>query len=231
VRGSRQRRVISLSRTSRKKSSPRRFQCAKRKSRGLRDTERGLWSVDALFAIGSGRSGLCVRGASLAETRASRSGTGLFESVRRRAPAASESGNVVRARFRRDRAGDPTPPFSMSIPAETTRKKPQVRARRAPGTARRDRRAGRTRPRAGERDAPLVSRSIRGVPRCSSRSDRAWSARSGHDPMRDIGKCSRVARIFNGGTARDAPWRRRSGARRARGRGGRGDRRRRWQTS
>ena len=135
------------------------------------------------------------------------------------------------ARAKTRSRGRSNPPFSMSIPAETTRKKPQVRARRAPGTARRDRRARRTRPRAGERDAPLVSRSIRRVPRCSSRSDRAWSARSGHDPMRDIGKCSRVAGIFMGGTARDAPWRRRSGARRARGRGGRGDRRRRWQTS
>jgi hypothetical protein len=67
-------------------------------------------SVDALFAIGSEPIGTRVRGASIAETRASRSATERPESETGRVRVPFESGNVVRARDERSR-GRSNPPF------------------------------------------------------------------------------------------------------------------------
>ena len=131
------------------------------------------------------------------------------------------------ARATSGRAGDPTPRFRCRYREKNPKFAREALRERRTATAARGECA-----RVPENTTPLSRpRSIDRVPRCSSRSDSAWSARSGHGPRVTSAECSRVAGIFNGGIARDAPWRRRSGARRARGRGGRGDRRRRWQTS
>ena len=133
------------------------------------------------------------------------------------------------ARATSDLAGDPPPVFT-SIPAET-RKNPKfahdaLRERRAT-TAARGKHAT-TPANAMPRSCIGVFTAFPGVRRA-----RAACGRRVPGTTRCVtsAEYSRVGEIFKGGTARDAPWRRWSGARRARGRGGRGDRRRRWQTS
>lgn len=148
--------------------------------------------------------------------------------------AEDETGRARRRVARVTRAIEPIriPPTPPVVACEKKDPKLRGRARKARRGEARD---ARTRPARGEkRPSGVVGRCSRGArgsrrprrepPRGFRRPHRVTSDRSdGREPPSGRAR----VRFPN----RCAPWRRWCGARRARGRGGRGDRRRRWQTS
>lgn len=189
-----------------------------------------------------------LRGALLAIGSGGRSRRGESEGLDRRGSAAqiraepgtarSRGGGRGGSRAAPRRAGharDRAYPNSPHSPRGRVRKKdPKLRGR-ARKARRGEARDARTRPARGEkRPSGVVGRCSRGArgsrrprrepPRGFRRPHRVTSDRSdGREPPSGRAR----VRFPN----RCAPWRRWCGARRARGRGGRGDRRRRWQTS
>ena len=135
---------------------------------------------------------------------------------------------VARVRARSSLSESPHPPWSRA--KKKTLSSADARGKRAVGSVRRSNQARARRETTVVGCRSMFPRRAR-VPSSAPRATARFPATA----PRDVGSLRRSRTTIGSARVRFAnrcaPWRRWCGARRARGRGGRGDRRRRWQTS